>query len=186
AVQGVVIDSIRRMPLAGATVFLESVRRSTVTDQAGRFRLEGLPEGNQRIAFMHPRADSLGISVRPTPLALEPGKQSVVDLFIPRGAACPTYGDDQGTVAGVVYDATNGEPLAGATVTVEWRSRSTADRGFAGPIRTLSARTGTDGSYVICGFHLHQEISLRAKHSAGDARVEVDAARFVLQDFLVR
>lgn len=58
-VMGQVFDSLRGAPLAGAEVVLLGTRFTGLTNAEGRFLIPNLPSGRYRIAFTHPRMDSL-------------------------------------------------------------------------------------------------------------------------------
>ncbi|HEX7118865.1 MAG TPA: carboxypeptidase regulatory-like domain-containing protein [Longimicrobiales bacterium] len=83
---GTVYDSTRAAPLAGAEVFLSGTGYRAVTDAAGRFRIDDLPDGVYAASFLHPRLDSLGIYARPREVTLEAGVVAEVRLAVPSAA----------------------------------------------------------------------------------------------------
>jgi hypothetical protein len=198
AVEGVVYDSTRARPLSGATVFLTTARHTTRTDADGRFRMTRLPTGTHEIAFIHPYADSLGLRVQPRPIVLTSGEYTRTELFIPRGTGCPAPAIDNestiradagmGAVAGVVYDATEGRPVAGVRVVAEWRSLSTNGRGFRGDPRSRSVRTDDEGRFVLCALPVGSEIQLVAsgKGFRETVKIRIEAPGLIREDFLVR
>lgn len=56
---GQVFDSLRSTPLVGAEVVLLGTRYSGFTNGEGAFLIPNLPSGRYRLAFTHPRLDSL-------------------------------------------------------------------------------------------------------------------------------
>ncbi len=96
AVRGVVHDSTRARPLAGATVFLVGTEHVTETDSAGAFVLAGVPDGRYSVAFSHPRADSLVYVPDPVEVELAAGREDSVRLSLgrPRRLAAASAGSD--------------------------------------------------------------------------------------------
>lgn len=197
AVEGVVFDSTRAAPLAGAAVFLDRGGPVARTGIDGTFRMIGLPAGHHEIAFVHPYADSLGLVVRPLPIVLTDGEFARAELFIPRGEGCPVRSDADagltgagtgaGVVAGVVYDGATGSPVADARVVAESWVRN--DRG----VRVMHERlpkllTGEDGRFLLCVQSAGQE--LRVVVSSGrrraTAQLRVAAPGLILRDFVLR
>ncbi|HEX5726811.1 MAG TPA: carboxypeptidase-like regulatory domain-containing protein [Longimicrobiaceae bacterium] len=82
SLHGVVFDSTAGRPLAGARVFLTGTRYAAVTDSAGRFALEGVPEALYAVAFTHPRADTLEFDPTPQPVRVRTGVENRVELAI--------------------------------------------------------------------------------------------------------
>src|SRR5690348_14827371 len=80
-VSGFVLDSLRELPLAGATVLISNTTFTGITDPSGRFRIvtHGLPDGVYQVGFFHPTLDSLGISPPTQPVMIGRGKTSFVD-----------------------------------------------------------------------------------------------------------
>jgi hypothetical protein len=61
-VQGVVYDSLRSRPLAGAIVTLSGDSRITRSDSRGRFVFDSVPPGARTFAAQHAALDSVGFS----------------------------------------------------------------------------------------------------------------------------
>jgi hypothetical protein len=73
-------------------------------------------------------------------------------------------GDPGGLLVGTVVDE-RGAPLADAVVTVEWKGNfNTAGRGITWEMQGLSAITGRDGSFGICGVPTGQMLSVAAQY----------------------
>ncbi|MEJ2678091.1 MAG: carboxypeptidase-like regulatory domain-containing protein [Gemmatimonadota bacterium] len=188
-VEGVVYDSARGAPLAGATVFLTRTRRSATTNADGHYRLARVPGGPNAIAFFHPYADSLGLPVRPRPVVLRAGQRTEADLFIPRASGCPVSAVDttHAAIRGFVHDAARNAPISHALVIAQWLTPNTTRRGLAGTSRKQTTRTDADGRFLLCGFPLEADVTLTARHGRAETTVEihVDAPGIVHQDLQV-
>ncbi len=158
---GVVFDSTAGAPLAGATVFLSGTTFEAGTDSTGFFRMDSVPDGEQTVGLIHPRLDSLGLSVT-RPVSLRRGRASNVHLAIPAAAAPPAAlcggpaPAGTGLLVGTVSDERSGTTLPGAEVALSW-----TDAG-SGEARRLSRVTGAAGRFVLCGAPLEVPLSVRA------------------------
>lgn len=124
---GEVFDSTRGVPLRGARVFLEGTPYAVIADSAGRFEMEGLPEGSYSLTFSHPRLDSLGFSPRPRTVTLKADGMSPIALAIPSpvaiwAAECPdsVRAPGTGVLVGLVRNTASGVPLPEARVSLKW------------------------------------------------------------------
>jgi len=189
SVEGIVYDSTRTRPLRGATVFLTGTRHATQTDLRGRFVLNGIPSGENAIAFIHPYADSLGLPVAPRPITLPNAGRIKVNLTVPRGEGCFNSSEDSviPAIAGFVVDSETGDPLAGAVVRAEWRSEVSEMRGSVRITRERVVTTGQDGRFFLCGFSAGAKVQLTAEHPTGEASVEIEieGPGLVLQSLLI-
>src|SRR5687768_16237452 len=61
---GVVYDSIRMRPLAGAIVRVDSSALTATADENGRYRIEGIPVGQHYLRVEHPFLDTLTVALR--------------------------------------------------------------------------------------------------------------------------
>src|SRR5687767_9780183 len=59
---GLVVDSIRGRPLAGAEVVISGTTLSVTTDSSGRFTFDSLSAGDYRLGFFHPFLDSISVA----------------------------------------------------------------------------------------------------------------------------
>lgn len=133
---GSVSDSTSGAPLSGARVSLVGTHYAATTDEAGQFRMEGLPAGRYTATFRHPRLDSLPLLGSPeTEVELRLGQVSRTELAAPPlarliGEVCVAVRPGervQGTVPnerlgalrGVVRDGA-GTPVPGAMVRLSW------------------------------------------------------------------
>jgi hypothetical protein len=85
-IAGVVFDSTRGAPLAGARVFLSGTSHVTRTDSTGHFTLDGLAPGTYSLSFLHARLDSLEWVAPGMDVSAEPGAPREVALGIPASA----------------------------------------------------------------------------------------------------
>ncbi len=99
ALEGMVVDSARRAPLAGARVFVSGTEYTAVTDAGGRFRIDGMPEGSYTVSFAHPRLDSLGVSPPAQAVSVSDGVDAQVALALVAPAGRPAAGRGQVAMA---------------------------------------------------------------------------------------
>ncbi|MCY7380672.1 MAG: carboxypeptidase regulatory-like domain-containing protein [Gemmatimonadaceae bacterium] len=180
-VSGIVRDSIARGPLAGAMVQLVAADsqarggRMAVADSLGRYALADVPNGRYTVGFFHPMLDSLGLEPPLREVFVDNGLPVRVDLGIPsparlRAAICaaPSTPLSGAVVIGVVRDAQDRAPVAGATVTGEWLELSFRREGLARRIPRLVVTTGENGWFAICDLPSAGMIALRASRG-GDS-----------------
>lgn len=174
---GAVWDSVAAAPLVGAPVRLAGTAFTGVTDDRGRFRLEGLPEGSYTATFDDPRFDALGWTPEGVPVDLEPGRTSSVRLAVPPvermlADACQAFVDEEGTAVlqGRVAVGGGGAAPAGTEVVLAWETASVRARGGGvGGGRVVDVEQGaTDaritpgagGRFVVCGLPHEEEIAV--------------------------
>ena len=87
ALMGVVYDSLRSAPLAGAEVVLLGTLYGGQANEEGAFLIPNLPPGRYRAAFVHPRLDSLPFL--PAPRAVEVGATGVTRITLAIPIAVP-------------------------------------------------------------------------------------------------
>ena len=153
---GVVWDSTRAAPLAGATVFVSGTQFSTTTNDHGRYVLQELPEGQFTVSFMHPRLDTLSALPAPQPVALVRGQASRVDLGVPavavegaeteRGTVVVVSrkrgGGSQARLEGEVTGAEN-ETLTAARLTLQGQEERRVAADSRGEFRAGELEPGT-------------------------------------------
>jgi hypothetical protein len=183
--RGVVWDSTRAIPLAGARVALSGVGFETATDDRGRFVLDEVPPGVFTAVFDHPRLDSLGVQVTGREVEVVAGHTAEVRLAVPSTASLSLArcrveeGETGGAVlSGTVRDATTGEPVPGATVRVEWQEVEATEPVVRASDRWFEVRTDEEGRYTACGVPLDEAVRVRASFLGVDgaaAEVGFDA-----------
>jgi hypothetical protein len=72
-VNGVVFDSLLGRPLPGATVWVEGLGRSALSDARGAFILDSVPSGDHAIGAGHPALDSIGLPTLATRVLVPAG-----------------------------------------------------------------------------------------------------------------
>jgi hypothetical protein len=87
ALMGVVYDSLRSAPLAGADVVLLGTLYGGKANEDGAFLIPNLPPGRYRAAFVHPRLDSLPFL--PAPRAVDVGATGVTRITLAIPIAVP-------------------------------------------------------------------------------------------------
>jgi hypothetical protein len=146
-IEGMVIDSTRAAPLAGASVYVSGTGHSALTDSSGGFRIPDVAAGRYRVGFMHPRLDTLGINSEG--VEADVGSQrplANVQLSVPSlqsiyASHCSEEESRSGIgiVAGSVRNTGTGVALPGAEVMASWRGGR------------VGAVTDAQGRYRICG-----------------------------------
>jgi hypothetical protein len=180
-VRGTVMDSVRRVPLAGATVILlrtgpERAGESftAISGRRGEFSVD-VPAGRYGLTAEHPSLDSMDDAVVPLALDLAAGSRSEVVLATASPAtlkarACPGLPLDSltGAVLGRVQEARVGGPVAGATVLVQWDELQAVPT--LGAINTLThtveVKADDAGLFAACGVPL--QVALRAQVQWGN------------------
>jgi hypothetical protein len=131
SISGTVTDAVTGEPVEGATVSLAVVdsTKTTTTVVDGTYLLEDVPAGNYTVTFS---AESY-ITATMEDVAVIAGTETLdVDMALQLE---PTTG----SISGTVTDAVTGEPIEGATVSVE----------VDGSTKTTT--TGDDGAYTLEG-----------------------------------
>lgn len=169
SVRGVVWDSTRAAPLAGATVLLTGTEYSAQTDSAGRFMFDALPNGVFTAQFSHPRLDSLDIGSPGAEVEVTADRTADLQLAIPSEAAillaaCVAEEQDApgAVVSGVVTDRARGGSIPGATVRVQWQEVETAGTRVQARSEWVDVTTNQDGRYVACGVPIDELVHVHA------------------------
>ena len=176
--RGVVMDSVHRGPLVGATVIatpdvgvVDSGFHSAVTDARGRFALDGLRPGRYVLTVEHPWIDSTGVGVPPVTVIVPAGGEVSAMLGIPstttlRRVFCPVALRDSalGVMLGVVRGAA-GEPLPGARVVFSWSDFAIVPGSVVARTRQLvtSASADSAGVYRACGLPVARTLFVQAQ-----------------------
>jgi hypothetical protein len=155
AIEGIVVDSLG-LPMEGVSVGTVGSAQTIFTNAEGRFNLVGLMEGTYRVRFMDPDLQALGLAAPEITQEVRRGVSSSVQFLMPSPAAmlrescgAPTN-SRMSMLGGIVRDASNDEPISGATVRVLWslvESRGTAFRQVSNGLETT---TDGFGIYRVC------------------------------------
>ena len=193
------VDSITRLPLAGASVRLVSVVDTTrvhdaTLDASGRARVDSLPAGPWMLTARHARLDTLGVGSVAVPFTVRAGRGVSVRAAVPSvvtlaarvcgSAATPGTGYLYGTVRRAVRPsasqraaATGGElplsalPLSAGLVTAQWFDLRTEMGRVERTIVTTDVPVGDNGRYVLCGVPTETTVWLRAVGAEGASGV---------------
>jgi hypothetical protein len=154
---GVVYDSIRMRPLAGAIVRVDSSALTATADENGRYRIEGIPVGQHHLRVEHPFLDTLTVALRSPVEAYAAGGTRIAELAIPSEDrflqyVCSAAWRNRGPAAlvGRVREADTGVPAVGAKVSLVWYEVEVTTAVRRAP-RVREATVGPDGSYRLCG-----------------------------------
>jgi hypothetical protein len=189
--QGTVVDSIRHIPLVGATVIASPTSnaaspvpdRTATTDMRGRFLIHPASPGMYLVTVEHPWLDSTGLGVPARTVAVR-DQPVTVNLAVPSGATiraafCPISARDStlGLVAGYVKDVHSEHPVAGARVVFAWDdfdvNRVSA---LATEHRRIAAVTsGADGTFRACGLPVERTLLVQAQIGAHEATGAIEA-----------
>jgi hypothetical protein len=184
-ISGVVRDSITGAALSGALVQLVSAdsfpdfARSSFSDSLGRYTLVDVPDGKFTIGFEHPLLDSLGVEPTLREVVVSRHRAVRFDLSTPsafrmREAICGSAASAGGVFAGVVRDASSGEPVAGAHVTGEWLELTFRTTGVQRTRPSLTATTRDNGRFALCDVPSGGTMFVTATHAADStATIEV-------------
>jgi hypothetical protein len=165
-IQGVVFDSLKMRPQAGATVTVSRVSpepqeyATLSTDAQGRYRTEPLIAGRYEVAWSSALLDSLEVVMPAQTVTLADGAVATVDFAGPSGAtlraaSCPglQLRPGQGAVVGRVTNLETGQALTNAVVAVSWPdlrldpvTRKPTNEMLSGGVRADSL-----GLYRLCG-----------------------------------
>jgi hypothetical protein len=202
SIRGMVTDSIRHIPLAGATVIASRATGrdgaaedfTATTDARGRFAIYSLRPGVYLLTVEHPWLDSTGLGVPAQSVSLVNTPTATVNLAVPSGATiratlCPISAHDStlGLIAGYVKDVNSDHPVAGARVVFAWDDFE-VDRRSARALqhqRLAAATSGRDGTFRICGVPVQHPLLMQAQigsHEAtGAVEVEVPPSGVLVQ-----
>jgi hypothetical protein len=170
---GVVYDSTRGRPLAGARVSLPGTAYAAQTDTAGRWVIPALPEGVYSLVFSHPRLDTLRYAPDPVRIAAVPPQPLVQDLAVPPlarvlAASCPAASEGTGAIAGVVTAGAEARPLAGVPVRAAWQRP-----GASGDTARVLSVSDDAGVYRFCGVPERIPVTLAVSLPGAPAPAEV-------------
>jgi hypothetical protein len=178
--EGTVIDSIRAVPFAGATVRATRLGAepettfAATTDRRGRYRLEHLPPGSYAISVESALLDSLEYGGPPLRVAVSARQPTHVELGTPSRStlqrmACPglSLPDGTGALVGTVTSAENDRPLAGAWVAVAWSERAidTAAQQVTSGQRAARVTADDAGQYRMCGVPMGEWLVVQVQHA---------------------
>jgi hypothetical protein len=168
---GVVTDSLRGAPLAGARVVVSGTSLSATVDSQGRYRIDSVPPGDATVSLVAPRLDSLLLDAPALTVSVSAGRTAAADLAIPsleslvrsRCPAAPPGSDSLAMVFGYVRDAESRRPVGGARVRATWEefTKPMPERLLAVTLAS-EATTDANGRFSTCGIPLGKLVQVRA------------------------
>ena len=177
--EGVVTDSVRSVPLAGARVSATRVgaaRETTLvatTDARGRFAFERLDVGEYALGFESALLDSLEFGGPARRVTVTSDAVARAELAVPSGRtlrslACPgmTLARGTGALLGIVTDANTDAPIGGAQVNAMW-TELTFDKGILQAMtleHSGGAVTDSLGQYRLCGVPTDSWLLVQVQH----------------------
>jgi hypothetical protein len=188
------MDSITRLPLAGASVRLVSVLDTTrvhdaTLDVRGRARVDSLPAGPWVLTARHARLDTLGIGNVVVPFTVRAGRGVTARAAVPSvstlvtrvcgEAAAPGTGYLFGTLRRVASTPTpsgaapsvSDLPLSAGQVTAQWLDLRVDSGRVARSIVTTDVPVGDNGRFVVCGVPTETTVRLYAVGAEGASGV---------------
>ncbi|MGH7604994.1 MAG: carboxypeptidase regulatory-like domain-containing protein [Gemmatimonadaceae bacterium] len=197
-ITGIVYDSSTSRPLAGVEVWTGGGRFKTVTGAGGHYALAVDGAISDSIVFEHPRLRLYRVADRVQTISLPAGSHGQANVLVPsygtiRRTLCgqnETGTEAQGIAAGYVTDA-SGNPVPRAHVWATWRILWVDQNGklvSTNQQRTVETDTGSDGSYLMCGFTRGAQITAKvgiAGHSTVEENVVLPSSMVLEHDFHV-
>lgn len=182
-VDGVVYDSLRKQPLAGAIVQVAKAppdhgAYSATTDSLGRFSMTKMRAGEYVAGIIDPLLDTLGVSAPYGSVTIAEGADAHLTLAIPSAAGLTSAIcapgkatknakrlDSTATIVGHVYDARSRAPVASTRIVLVWQVLAFDGRRVRRDTRQLHATTKDDGWFAFCGLD-GGDYQLRAENGA--------------------
>ena len=170
-ISGVVYDSTTGTPLQGVQVSTGGGRFKTTTTRGGHYDLAVDGPLSDTLVFEHPRLRLYRVATRLQTISLPSGARGQANVLVPsygtlRKGLCgrnETATESQGIAAGYVRDAT-GRPVPNAHVWATWQVLWVEQNGrlvSTNQQRTVETDTGSDGSYLMCGFTRGAQITAK-------------------------
>ena len=195
---GVLSDSIRVGPLAGATVLVGTTGRGALSDADGRFVVDSVPPGEHQVMVAHPMLDSLYISLTTPPVRILADSVTTLTMAIPSiatlmGSECSPATMRLGPAVffGRVLDADTREPAPGVRVSLVWTQIDAGtDIGLRRMPRVRTATSDARGYYRICGIPSDMDdgsvLAERGRVKTAEVPIVLDGATLGMRSLLVR
>lgn len=175
-VRGVVWDSTRAAPAAGAMVYLSGTQASTESGADGSFVLPAPGEGRYTVAFSVPSLGPVGATGRTATVALKAGDTATVALAVPgwRTAISAICADSTlRREPGVVIGRVTGPGADRSTVTASWFGKGYTARSAGFTRSAVATNPDAHGFYVLCGVTTQAAVTVRAQTSTARGEAEV-------------
>lgn len=201
SISGMVFDSVRREPLAHATVYLSGTSYSTQTSTAGEFLFDAVPAGDYYVSFDHPVLAELPLFVTLVPVHVAADQTAHAELAVPSesgllqqmcaaeqmaeaGARLGMTVPRLGAVTGRVRRGSSA--VEQARVEVRWDPRMLPRRAPNREVTNQWAETDAHGSYLLCGVPTGVDVNMIVTVSAkivARKHVRASARRVARIDF---
>ncbi|HEX8904588.1 MAG TPA: carboxypeptidase regulatory-like domain-containing protein, partial [Longimicrobiaceae bacterium] len=170
-VTGVVWDSTRNAPLAGARVYLSGTQAEAVSGSDGRYRLEAPGEGTYTLAFSHPELGPLAAVAPTRSITVAADTPATADLAVPGWkTVTPTLCDDSTLHPnhGIVLGRAPAGVSDTALIVGQWARLSVSSVGSFMRTSFVATRPDAQGFYVLCGVAEDQpvQVGLRGAHDS--------------------
>jgi hypothetical protein len=146
AIIGTVMDSVHSRPLIGAAILVDGSTLQATTDSNGRFRIDAVPAGSQRVTVHHPMLDSLELGLGSVAFNVPANAAIRIVLATPSPATVLARMCDEGAstlVLGRVSRGESSEPVYGAGVRASWNDP-------AQQVQMSLGVTDRTGRYHLC------------------------------------
>jgi hypothetical protein len=197
-ITGIVYDSTTGRPIGGVEVSTGGGRFKTVTGTGGHYALAVDGAISDSIVFEHPRLRLYRVADRVQAISLPAGSHGQANVLVPsygtiRRTLCgqnETGTEAQGIAAGYVRDA-SGNPVPRAHVWATWQILWVEQHGklvSTNQQRTVETDTGSDGSYLMCGFTRGAQVTAKvgiAGRSTVEEKVTIPSNMVLEHDFHV-
>jgi len=175
AITGIVFDSLRGMPLAGARVFLSGTSFAAVTGADGSYAIDSIPPGKYVVSVIAPRLDSLLLEPPTRDIVLSAADAKQVELALPTTRTLSTQlcgaamADTASIALGFVRD-TGETKASGGSVRGEWVAITRQGTGALRTQRTLvETSVSNRGRYALCGIPAGVRYTIRARRDRNAA-----------------
>ena len=161
AVAGMVFDSLRNRPLAGAIVSIQEGAFADTTDESGRFRINSPGTGDFLLTVAHPRFRLIGLEPLHGSAQLRRGQTDTTDFTTPGLAATlrrlcrlDQLDSAQALLIGSVTDSVTGRPIGDATIMIRSNAITLSRTQGIVTVREKGTeweiRPGPDGVFRTC------------------------------------
>lgn len=181
---GVALDSLRAgQRWAQAQVRVLTGGWQAVTDTAGRFVLDGLPEGRHELVALDDELRAIGVALRPIAVDVRGGETASVVVSSPSAEAlfahlCPgELAAGSGLLMGELRDSTDAT-VAGLPVSASWQRLQVTGNRQDVEDRKIAGVTDARGRFVLCGVPMEGAIERRGDvtvYSSGELVLRVGA-----------
>ena len=175
---GRVLDSLSRDPVVRARVTLQGTPLGGMTDDRGRFAIEGVVPGEYTAELRTPGLDSLN-AVQTTPVVVADSAATVeIRALSPRQFEAALCGaqrlQEPGIVSGTVRPAAGDSIPPNTRVTASWavfglRQGAAGQGTVTHERRSLDARVASNGLFRLCGVPVNTALSIAASGAGAES-----------------